>query len=84
MHYFQCSPSSLGSSVDIINSFIEDVKLDLPDDERREGEVLNLNMSAKEMRELIARNKKWDPRLESERKSEKIDWWKKYKIIQTL
>ena len=70
--------------MDIINNFIEDLKLEGLDDESGEGEVLNLNMSAKEMRELISKKKKWDPRLESEKKTEKVDWWKKYQIIQTL
>ena len=40
---------------------------------------LNLNMTAQEMRELIGSKKKRDPRRE-----EKLDFHKKYEIIQTL
>ena len=40
---------------------------------------LNLNMTAKEMREMIGSKKKRDPR-----RDDRIDFHKKYEIIQTL
>ena len=40
---------------------------------------LNLNMTAKEMREVIGSKKKRDPR-----KDDRLDFHKKYEIIQTL
>ena len=49
------------------------------DANRNSDMVLNLDMSAQQMRELVGRRKKWDPRTE-----EKMDWWKKHQIIQTL
>lgn len=49
---------------------------------RSGGEVkgLNLNMSAREMRARIGERKKRDPRMEAE----KMDWWQRHHIVQTL
>ena len=48
-----------------------------------EGVDLDLNMSAKEMREKVNMRRKGDQRRrEGRRKS--WDWWKQYKIIQNL
>jgi len=48
-------------------------------DDDFDGLKLNLNMSAKEMREMICAKKKRDPRKDS-----RMDFKKKYEIIQTL
>ena len=40
---------------------------------------LNLDMTAREMREMIGSKKKKDPR-----RDERLDFYKKYEIIQTL
>ena len=58
---------------------IEDVVAKADNDE----DGLNLNMSAKEMRERLKSRRKVDPR-RIEGKRDSGDWWEKYKMIQTL
>ena len=50
---------------------------------KTEGDSLDLNMSAREMREKLNLRRKVDPRKE-EGKRESGDWWMQYKMIQTL
>eukprot|EP00092_Neocalanus_flemingeri_P062629 GFUD01075582.1.p1 GENE.GFUD01075582.1~~GFUD01075582.1.p1 ORF type:complete len:253 (+),score=95.23 GFUD01075582.1:41-799(+) len=50
---------------------------------KRKDDGLDLNMSAREMREKLKLRKKVDPRRE-EGKRGSGDWWMQYKMIQTL
>jgi len=85
MHSRSFSPASAVSSEP---SHIKD-SLDAADDHGNISRVnstgsnwggLNLNMTAKEMREMIGSKKKRDPRRDDSR----LDFHKKYEIIQTL
>merc|ERR1719315_68712 len=85
MHSRSFSPASAVSSGP---SHIKD-SLDAADDHGNISRVnstgsnwggLNLNMTAKEMREMIGSKKKRDPRRDDSR----LDFHKKYEIIQTL
>jgi len=56
-----------------------EIQLSKKDELKLETGTLNLNMTAKQMRELVQQRKKWDPRT-----TEKVDLWKKYQIVQAL
>ena len=66
-----------------LNNKTDDIIVARPGPSKREGNGLDLNMSAKEMREKLNLRRKVDPRRE-EGKRGSGDWWMQYKMIQTL
>jgi len=73
------SNSSLSSSEKTDNSVSTDSARSTPSPTIQNADMLNLPLTAKEMRERIEKKKKKDPR-----KEENGDWWKKHMIIQEL
>ena len=65
------NPASLPSNDDVVDA--------VPSQKRTNWDGLNLNMTAREMRERIGSKKKKDPR-----KEDRIDFRTKYEMIQAL